>query len=70
MQAQLQTLTEVAEEAGTVAVVSQPNTEFNVEVAKLQTFDRATGKILGFLTACKLFIRMRIREPVIEEQIQ
>ena len=70
MQAQLQTLTGVAEGAETVAVVSQPNTEFNVEVAKLQTFDRAAGKVLRFLTACKLFIRMRIREPVVEEQIQ
>ena len=39
MQAQLQTLTGVVEGAGTVAVVSQPNIEFNVEVAKLQTFD-------------------------------
>jgi len=37
---------------------------------KPQTFDSIVSKISGFLTVCKLFIRMRIREIVVEEQIQ
>jgi len=33
-------------------------------------FDRISGKILGFIIACKLFLRMRMREVAAEEQIQ
>ena len=28
------------------------------------------GKFSGFITVCKLFLRMRMREDVVEEQIQ
>ena len=40
------------------------------EVAKLQTFDGILSKVSGFLSACKLYIRMRLRELSVEEQIQ
>jgi len=49
---------------------SRPNIGLNIEVAKLQTFDRTVSKVLGFLTVCKLFIRMRMRKMVVKEQIQ
>ena len=63
MQAQLQVLTGVA-------VTPRPNTRSNVEVSKLQIFNRKTGKILSFLTVYRLFIRMRIRDNSVKEQIQ
>ena len=50
--------------------IPQPNTGSNIEVAKLQTFNGKISKILGFLTICKLYIRIRMREMVVEEQIQ
>jgi len=50
--------------------VSWHNTESNAEVAKLQVFNRITGKILGFIMIYKLFLRMKMREAVVEKQIQ
>jgi len=42
-------------------------TEASTEVAKPQLFDRIVEKILGFVMACKLFIRIKMREKVVEE---
>ena len=51
-------------------MVSRPNTRSNVEVAKPQTFNGKAEKVSEFLTACRLYIRIRMREVIIEEQIQ
>ena len=43
------------------------NTGSNIEVAEPQVFNK---KILDFITVCKLFLRIRMREAVVEKQIQ
>ena len=40
------------------------------EVAKPQIFDGTTARVAGFIIACKLYIRMRMREEPVEGQIQ
>jgi len=40
------------------------------EVAKPQTFDGTLSKVSGFVGVCKLYIKMRLRESLVEEQVQ
>jgi len=64
MQAQLQAI-----QVGGAAEIPRPNIGFNTEVAKPQVFDGSSGKVSGFIMACRLYIRMKMREEAIEEQI-
>ena len=41
----------------------------HVEVAKLAIFNGEAGKVGGFVTACRLYLRMKMREATIEEQV-
>jgi len=50
-------------------VVLRLNTRSNVKVAKLQTFNGEVSKILGFLAAYKFYIRIRMRDVLVGEQV-
>jgi len=39
-------------------------------MAKPPLFDRDPEKVVGFIVVCKLYIRMRMREKTVEEQIE
>ena len=47
-----------------------PNIRSNVEIAKPLVFNWEARKIGGYITVCKLYLRIRIREVLVEEQIQ
>jgi len=39
-------------------------------VAKPQIFDGTLSKVAGFISVCKLYIKMKLREKLVEGQIQ
>ena len=41
----------------------------HVEVAKPAIFNGKAGKVGGFVTVCRLYLRMKIREAMVEEQV-
>ena len=51
-------------------VIEGPNTRPNIEVAKLPVFSGKAEKVEGFITVCKLFLKMKMRGVTVEEQIQ
>ena len=41
-----------------------------MEVVKPLVFSRKVGKVLGFITVCKLYIKTRMSEATVKEQVQ
>jgi len=41
----------------------------HMEVAKPAIFNGEAGKMGGFVTTCRLYLRMKMREVTVEEQV-
>ena len=68
IQAQIQAL--LAAQGGAGGAVTGSNMGSHMEVAKQAIFNGKAGKVGGFIMACKLFIRMKLRGMSVEEQVQ
>ena len=42
----------------------------HIEMAKPAIFNREVGKVGGFIMAYRLFLRMKLRGAIVEEQVQ
>jgi len=69
MQAQIQALL-AAGGAEVTGEVERGVTGANMEVAKPAIFNGEAGKVGGFIMACRLFLRMKLRGATVEEQVQ
>ena len=44
--------------------------EPHMKVAKLAIFNGEAGKVGGFVIACRLYLRIKMRETTVKEQVQ
>ena len=70
IQVQIQALLVVQGGAGVGGEAVGANMSSHMEVAKLAIFNGEAGKVGGFITACRLYIRMKLRGMSVEEQVQ
>jgi len=70
MQVQIQALVAAQGGAGVGRETVGPNMGSHMKVAKLAIFNGEAGKVGGFITACRLFLRMKLRGAMVEEQVQ
>jgi len=66
MQVQIQALL-AAGGGGAERGVTGSNTGPHMEVAKPAIFNEEAEKVGGFVTACRLYLRMKMREAMVEE---
>ena len=70
IQAQIQALLAAAGGAGGERGTVGSNMGSHMEVAKPAIFNGEAGRVGGFITACRLYIKMRLRGNTVEEQVQ
>jgi len=70
MQAQIQALLAVQGGAGAGGVATGTNEGSHMEVAKPAIFNGEAGRVGGFISACKIYIRNKLRGETVEEQVQ
>ena len=70
MQAQIQALLAAQGGAGVRGETAGSNVGSHMEVAKPAIFNGKVAKVGGFIIACRLFLRMKLREATVEEQVQ
>jgi len=70
MQAQIQALLAAQGGAEAGGTVTGPSTGSHMEMAKPAIFNGEAGKVGGFITACRLYLRMKMRGNMVEEQVQ
>jgi len=69
MQAQIQALL-AAGGGSTERGVTGSNMEPHIKVAKPAIFNGEVGRVGGFVITCRLYLRMKIKEVTVEEQVQ
>ena len=69
MQVQIQALLAAQGGVGAGGVGTGSNTGAHMEVAKPAIFNGEAGRVGGFITACRLYIKMKLRGNTVEEQI-
>ena len=70
MQVQIQALLAVTRGAEVEGTAAGSNVGPHMEVAKPAIFNGEAGKVGGFITVCRLFLRMKLRGTTVEEQMQ
>ena len=67
---QIQALLAAAGGAGGERGAVGSNTESHMEVAKPAIFSGEAGRVGGFIMACRLYIKIKLRGNMVEEQVQ
>ena len=70
MQAQIQALLAVQGGVGAGGIAMGTNAGSHMEVAKLAIFNGEAGRVGGFILACKIYIRNKLRGETVEGQVQ
>jgi len=70
MQVQIQALLVAQGRVGAGGAATGPREGSHMEVAKLAIFNGEAGRVGGFITACRLYIKMKLRGNTVEEQVQ
>ena len=70
MQIQIQALMAGGVAKGAERAREKSNIGSNIKMAKPPMFNRDISRIGGFITVCRLYLRMKMKEVTVEEKIQ